>query len=103
MKPHMVRYTVKADETAHNEELLRALFDELDRVQPTGLRYAAFKLSDGVSFIHFIWIDTETGHRPVPHLETLKAFHAGIRQRCDEAPVRTELSEIGSFRMFAEG
>jgi hypothetical protein len=97
---HMMRYTVKPDQAAHNEELVRAVFDELRRVQPVGLRYAAFKLDDGVSFIHLIGRDTEHGHGPVPQLEALRAFHAGIRERCDEAPVRTELSEIGSFGLY---
>lgn len=102
MTPHIVRYSVTPDQTAHNEELVRALFAELDEVQPAGLRYAAFKLNDGVSYIHFIWMDVEKGHGPLPRLEALRAFHAGIRPRCDEAPVRTELSQIGSYRLFDE-
>jgi hypothetical protein len=31
-------------------------------------------------------------------LPALQAFHAGIRARCDVAPVRTQLSEMGSYR-----
>lgn len=93
----MVRYTVKPDRAAQNEELVRALFAELDQVKPAGLRYAAFRLDDGLTFIHLISSDKDE-HGPLPHLETLRAFHAGLRGRCDEAPVRTQLSEIGSFR-----
>ena len=103
MTPHMVRYSVKPDQAARNDELLRALFDELDRVQPAGLRYAAFRLDDGISYVHFVWMDAGTGHTPLPHLEALSAFHAGIRERCDEAPVRSGLCEMGSFRLFAGG
>jgi len=94
MTQHMIQYTVKPDQAAHNEELVRAVFAELDRVQPAGLQYAAFKLDDGVSFVHLIRSDTQG----MPQLPALKAFHVGIRERCDRAPVRTELSEIGSFR-----
>ncbi len=97
MTRHMVRYTVKPDQAAHNEELVQAVFAELRQVQPVGLRYAAYKLDDGVSFIHLIGRDTENGHGLPPQLEALKAFHAGLRDRCDGAPVRTGLSEIGSF------
>jgi len=100
MTPHIVRYTVRPDQTAHNDELLRSLFAELDQLQPSGLRYAAFKLADGVSYIHFIWMDADKGHGRPPKLEALKAFHTGIRERCDDAPVRAELTEIGSFRLF---
>jgi hypothetical protein len=77
------------------------VFAELDQVQPAGLRYAAFQLDDGVSYIHFVWMDS--GHGALPRLEALRTFHAGIRERCDTAPVRTELAEIGSFGLFVEG
>lgn len=98
----MVRYTVRPGEAAHNEELVRAVFAELDHVRPAGLRYAAFRLADGVTFVHLVWHDPEDGQGPLPRLEALRAFHTGIRERCDEAPVRTELTEIGSFRVFGE-
>jgi hypothetical protein len=99
---HMVRYTVKPDEAARNEELIKDAVAELDRVQPAGFRYAAFKLADGVSFIHLVSNDTGKGHSPMRQLPALQAFHAEIRERCDVAPVRTELSEIGSYRLFGE-
>ncbi len=102
MTQHMIRYTVKPDQAAHNEELVRGVLAELQQVRPAGLRYAAFKLDDGLSFIHLVWRDDENGHDPVPQLQALRTFHAGIRQRCDEPPVRSDLSEIGSYRLFEE-
>ncbi len=99
----MVRYTVKSDQAAHNEALIRAVFTELHRIQPPGLRYAAFKLDDDVSFMHLVWSDPQKGHSPVAHLPALKDFHAGIRDRCDEPPLRTKLSEIGYYRLFDRG
>jgi len=98
MTQHMVQYTVKPDQAAHNEELVTAVFAELDRVQPAGLRYAAFKLDDHVSFVHLISNENTDGQSPLPQLQALKAFHSGMREGCDEAPVRSALSEIGSFR-----
>lgn len=103
MTQHLVRYTVKPDEAGHNEELVRAVFAELDDVQPTGLRFAAYRLDDGVSFVHLICSDTVKGKSPVSQLQALSAFHLGIRERCDEPPVRAKLSELGSFRMFGKG
>jgi hypothetical protein len=52
MKPVMVQYTVKPDRAAENEELVRAVYDELHETGPEGRPYATFKLDDGVSFIH---------------------------------------------------
>jgi hypothetical protein len=97
----MVRYKVKADRAAENEELVRAVYDELQRTVPTGLRYATFRLDDGVTFVHFASIETEDGNRALPEAEAFQRFTENIHERCDEPPVVTELREIGSFRLLA--
>jgi hypothetical protein len=91
----MVRYQVKPEQVARNEELVRAVYEELHRVAPGGLRYATFKLPDGLTFIHLA--DTDGEGNPLTSLDAFKAFQAGVRERCDEPPVVTELSEVGSF------
>jgi hypothetical protein len=98
MRRVMVRYRVKPDRVAQNEELVRAVYEELERTRPAGLRYATFKLEDGVSFVH---VAASEGERsPLPDVAAFKAFQEGIRERCDEPPVAGELREIGSFRFF---
>lgn len=94
---HMVRYTVKRDLVGHNEDLLRGVFADLERVRPAGLRYAAVKLEDGVSFVHVI--SRAPGAAPAPgrELAALRAFHADLRDRCTDPPVRTALSVIGIY------
>jgi hypothetical protein len=67
----------------------------LHRLEPDGLRYATFKLPDGVTFIHLA--DSDGAGSPLSDLAAFKAFQAGVRERCDEPPVVSELSEIGSF------
>ena len=91
----MVRYKVKPEQVARNEELVRAVYEELDRVEPGGLRYATFKLPDGVTFVHLA--DTDGAGSPLTGLRAFKAFQAGLRERCAEPPVLSELSEVGSF------
>jgi hypothetical protein len=95
----MVRYKVKPDRAAENEELVRAVYDELHRTEPAGLRYATFKLEDGVSFIHLA--ATEDGHNPLPDVQAFKRFQESIAERCDEPPVVTQLREVGSFHLFS--
>jgi hypothetical protein len=102
MRQVMVRYKVKPDRAAENEELVRAVYDELRRTAPTGLRYGTFQLDDGVSFVHLSSIETEDGQSPLSELEAFKAFQKDIGDRCDEAPVVTKLREIGSFRLFGD-
>jgi hypothetical protein len=95
----MVRYKVKPDRAAENEELVRAVYDELRRIEPAGLRYATFQLDDGVSFLHLASIETEDGSSPLSKLKAFNEFQKDIRDRCDEPPVVTELREIGSFHL----
>jgi hypothetical protein len=91
----MVRYKVKPEQVARNEELVRAVYAELHQVEPGGLRYATFKLPDGVTFVHLA--DTNGEGTPLTGLAAFKAFQAELRERCDEPPVLSELSEVGSF------
>ena len=102
MRRVMVRYKVKADHLAPNEELVRAVYDELQRTQSAGLRYVTFQLDDGVSFVHLASIETEDGQSPLSDVQAFKQFQENIGERCDEAPVATELREIGSFRVFGD-
>jgi hypothetical protein len=95
MNQVMVRYRVKPDQAARNEELVRAVYDELHRTQPAGLRYATFRMQDGLTFLHLAETDDELN--PLSELAAFQQFQEGIRSRCDEPPIATELHEIGSF------
>jgi quinol monooxygenase YgiN len=98
MRQVMVRYKVKPDRVDENETLVRAVYEELRRSEPSGLRYATFRLDDGVSFVHLAI--TEDEQSPLAEVSAFKEFQQDIGARCEEAPVVTELSEIGSFRLF---
>jgi|SRR5665213_1056418 len=95
MKRVMVRYTVKPEAVAENEELVRAVYEELAQTQPVGMRYVTFKLDDGVSFVH---INFNDGSSSLNDLASFKAFQQDIATRCDEGPAVSELTEIGSYR-----
>jgi hypothetical protein len=103
MRQVMVRYKLKPDRVAENEELVRGVYEELARTEPAGLRYATFRLDDGVSFVHLAMTDTVDGKSPLSRVKAFKAFQRDIDDRCEEAPVVTDLREIGSFRLFEGG
>jgi hypothetical protein len=65
MRQVMVRYKVKPDRAAENKELVRAVYAELARRRPAGLRYATFGLEDGVSFVHLASLDTDEAGNPL--------------------------------------
>jgi hypothetical protein len=101
MRRVMVSYRVKPDRVAENEELVRAVYEELAASEPEGLRYATFKREDGVSFVHIA--QTEDGENPLTGLPSFARFQAGIADRCDQPPAVVSLTEIGSFRFFDGG
>ena len=96
MRQVMVRYKVKPERVAENEELVRAVYEELRGAQPDGLRYATFRLEDGVTFVHMASI--EEGRDQLSEAAAFQRFGEHIRDRCDEPPAVTELTEIGSYR-----
>jgi hypothetical protein len=93
----IVRYRVKPDRVAENEELVRAVYAELAGVQPEGLRYATVKLDDGVTFVH---VAVHERDNPLPGLASFRAFSESARERCDDPPVVSEATLVGSYRLL---
>ena len=100
MKRIMVRYKVKAEKAEENENYIKNVFDELNQSRPDGLRYASFKLEDGVSFVHIASIETESGDNPLSLSSAFKSFQENIKDRCEELPVAVDLHTIGSYRFL---
>lgn len=95
----MVRYTVKPGRAAENERLVRAVYDELRRNEPAGIRhYSTFRLEDGASFVHLASIETEDGSSPLQEVQAFREFKEGIGERCIATLVAVDLHEIGSYR-----
>jgi hypothetical protein len=102
MKRVMVRYKVKADRSGENESYVTRVFEQLKHERPPGLRYATFKLDDGVSFVHIASLEAADGGNPLRELSAFKAFTAKITDRCEEPPVTVNLNEVGSYGFFGE-
>ncbi len=97
MKQVMVRYKVKPEFAAHNEDLVRKVYEELRQVAPAGLGYATFALEDGVSFVHIASIENDDDRNPLMDVAAFRAFQEGIGDRCDEPPQAVNLREVGSY------
>ena len=100
MRTVMVRYKLKTDRVAENEGYVRNVFEQLEREKPLGLRYATFKLDDGVTFVHIATQNSPDGTNRLTELSAFKAFTADIKERCEEPPVSTKLTEVGSYEFF---
>jgi hypothetical protein len=99
MRQIMVRYTVKPDRVAENEQLVRDVYEELRRQGPDGFQYATFRLEDGVTFVHLA-VSDDGDDNPLSNVEAFGRFQENIRERCDEPPVVSRLHEVGSYRLL---
>jgi hypothetical protein len=99
MSKVMVRYKVKPERAAENEQLIRAVYEELRSSVSAGLSYATFSMDDGVSFVHIASNDTD-GPSPLLEVPAFQRFQQGVGERCVEPPASVELHEIGSFRFW---
>ncbi len=95
MRRVIVRYRVKPDRADENEELVRAVYAELQETKPEGLRYATLRLDDGVSFVHLSESEADTS--PLTEVPAFKAFQKEIADRAEEGPVVTEVEVVGSY------
>jgi hypothetical protein len=91
----VIRYTTKADRAEENAELIRAVFAELKQAKPEGVRYEAYRLDDGVSFIHVVTLDGDDN--PLMHNAAFAMFQKGIEDRLVDGPFAGEATVVGSY------
>jgi hypothetical protein len=96
MRHVIVRYRVKPDRAAENEQLVRAVYEELAQTGRDDLSYATFKLDDGVSFVHIARMPGNV----LPELAAFRAFRENLDERCDVQPIVTEVQPVGAFHAF---
>ena len=98
MQATVVRYQAKPERAAENQQLIEAVFAELDEREPEGFTYKVFRLEDGVSFIHVVIehdVDEPDSLQDVP---AFQAFVADIADRCDVPPVAMGATIVGGYR-----
>jgi len=86
MSVTVVRYRTKPDAAEENQALIERVFGELDTGRPDGLRYASFRLADGVSFVHVASIETDDGTNPLTSISAFSEFVRDIGDRLEEGP-----------------
>jgi hypothetical protein len=98
MRHTLVTYTVKPGREEENAALVRAVFEELARTRPSGLRYAVFHLPASRQFIHLYTDDGSTSG--MQGLDSFKAFIAGAEDRHEQPASFTQPELIGDYRTF---
>ena len=99
MRATVVRYQTKPERADENQELVEAVFADLERRQPDGFTYKVFRLEDGVSFVHVVVehddVDEPDSLQDVP---AFQAFVQDIGDRCDVPPVAMGATVVGGYR-----
>jgi hypothetical protein len=96
----VIRYRTKPESADENERLVRRVYAELAEQAPDGLRYATFRLDDGVSFLHVAVLENEVN--PLSSSAAFAEFQSGIKDRCVEGPTPSDAIVIGDYRLLDE-
>ena len=96
----IIRYETRPDSADENQQAIERVFAELAEKHPEGLKYSAFRLDDGVTFIHIV--QTEGDADPLPQLTAFQEFAKGSGDRMDGKPVRGKAEVIGSYNFLAQ-
>ncbi len=100
MYQRLIRYRTKPDQADANTKLVEAVYAELHGTGPEGVSYATFRLNDQVTFVHVVQVRQEPN--PLLAVKAFGEFQAGIADRVDLGPVQEDLTEVGSYRFFAD-
>lgn len=98
MNTRIIRYTTHPEHADENARLIRDVFSALAGVKPDGLHYAAFRLDDGVSFMHVVTLDGDTN--PLNDLPAFADFQANIMNRVVAPPVTVVTSVVGNYELL---
>jgi hypothetical protein len=90
----VVRYRTRPDTADDNEQLIKAVFEELAAVRPGGIRYCTVRVDD-TTFVHTAVFDSDAN--PLDDLLTFQTFTSGITDRCEEPPAPTAGRLVGSY------
>ncbi|MDX2565128.1 hypothetical protein PV371_36510 [Streptomyces sp. TX20-6-3] len=93
----MIRYTVRPKHVEQSVALLRAVYADLERARPRGLRYDTFRL-DGGGFLALIESDGDPVAAPHHRLASFQRYRAALSEICTEPPTVAYLDEVGSYR-----
>ena len=83
MKAIVVQYQAKPECADENEQLIQAVFADLEQRQPEGFTYKVFRLEDGVRFVHVVVEHDVEDPDSLQDVPAFQAFVAGIADRCD--------------------
>ena len=90
MKIVKVQYTVKESYSETNQQNIRKVMADLRVLNNPGIRYSAFMLDDGKSFVHFAIYPGADTAAIVGNLESFQSFRQQLKESQPEVPPKSE-------------
>jgi len=101
MKITKIQYTVQPGFTEKNKQNIAKVMQELRSLNHPGVRYSAYVLDDGKTFVHFVIFKDEEATKVIPNLASFKHFQSELIAGTPEIPpVFENLALVGSSRDF---
>jgi hypothetical protein len=97
-KAVVVRYETKPESAQENQRLVEQVYAALKATSLEGLRYATFRLADGVTFVHVAEVDGPDN--PLDQLDAFAEFQRGIGDRIVGPPAASDATLVGSYRFL---
>ncbi len=97
MKAVKVQYTVQASYAETNKKNIQKVMADLQALGNPGIRYSAFVLEDGKTFVHLAMYPNEETAAIVPNLESFQSFRQQLKASQPKAPPKAQdLTLVGS-------
>jgi hypothetical protein len=96
----VIRYKTNPESADENQRLVEAVYAELAARDPGSLRYATFRLEDGVTFVHIFMTDPDDAPNTMGAVAAFADFQRGLSERCAEQPVAQGATIVGSYRLL---
>lgn len=97
MKIVQVTYTTRREYSAKNMANIKTVMNDLQQLHQPGIRYTAILGSDGKTFTHTAYFQSEADQKILFELSSFKNFQEQLKSSIPEVPPKQEiLTLVGS-------
>ena len=94
-KSFVVSYEMRPETADENQRLIEDVFAELAGANPGGLRYASFRLADGVTFVHVGTVPDDAN--PLTETAAFREFQRAFGDRTATSPEFSDARLLGAY------
>ena len=90
----LARYRIKSDKQDEIVTLLEEFVKTIKEHEPNTLRYVAYRLEDGVSFVHIMYFKDEEAEQHHQESSYWKKFTELLHPNCEEEPQFVSIAPV---------